>query len=153
MNYRLYSFVANHYLSPLQCGLQTAHVVGELAHRSNNIEPYIFHIFNEWSSKDKTIIICAAGNQAGVLNAFDELATMQAAIELPIGLFREDEQSMNGMATACGIIVPEKIWGAEMLVDNEDNEVPYVFYTDTGFIALSAEETVVHRFLKYFKLA
>jgi len=30
-NYRLYSFVANHYLSPLQCGLQTAHVVGELS--------------------------------------------------------------------------------------------------------------------------
>lgn len=31
MNYRLYTFVAHHYLSPLQCGLQTAHVVSEIA--------------------------------------------------------------------------------------------------------------------------
>lgn len=99
MNFRLYTFVANHYLSPLQCGLQTAHVVSELSRGhalSSAREAYA-----EWADRDKTIIICAGGNHQGVLECHAELVrTADGALGMPVALFCEDEQSMNGMATA-----------------------------------------------------
>ena len=108
MNYRLYTFVANHYISPLQCGLQTAHVVSELSQFKTNTPQW--QKFNAWAFNDKTIIICGAGNHAGVVSCFAELDRLCAQLGLPVAIFREDEQSMNGMATACGVIVPEKYW-------------------------------------------
>jgi hypothetical protein len=112
MNYRLYTFVANHYISPLQCGLQTAHVVSELSRYKQNTHQA--HIFNAWAENDKTIIICGAGNHKGVMDCHAELVrTGGGALLLPVALFREDEQSMNGMATACGVIVPEQYYDVQ----------------------------------------
>ena len=108
MNYRLYTFVANHYLSPLQCGLQTAHVVSELSQFHPNVKQG--EAFNRWARNDKTIIICGAGNHRGVVDCYSELDRLASALALPYGIFYEDEQSMNGMATACGVIVPQKYW-------------------------------------------
>lgn len=107
MNYRLYSFVANHYLSPLQCGLQTAHVVSEISRR-NMIK---YDTYTQWAEKDKTIIICGAGNHKGVVDCWAELKRTGIDTHLVAGaIFYEDEQSMNCMATACGVIVPQKYW-------------------------------------------
>lgn len=109
MNYRLYTFVANHYISPLQCGLQTAHVVSELSRFKINTPQAT--AFNAWAATDKTIIICGAGNHGGVMRCYAELVrTGGDPLQLPVALFREDEESMNGMATACGVIVPEQFW-------------------------------------------
>ena len=119
MNYRplrLYTFVANHYLSPLQCGVQTAHVVSELSQFKINTNQR--HVFDEWALYGKTIIICGAGNHAGVVKCYDELQRLASELYLPCAIFREDEQSMNGMATVCGVIVPENYW-ASTWVTNE----------------------------------
>jgi hypothetical protein len=128
MNYRLYSFVANNYLSPLQCGLQTAHVVSELSRRypaGSRSDA----VYRDWATNDKTIIICGAGNHKGVLDCFVELDRLgDRGLELPTALFREDEQSMNGMATACGVIVPERYWGA-IYEDGIDNGLGYERFT------------------------
>lgn len=116
-NYRLYSFVANAYLSPLQCGLQTAHVVSEISKRDR----IRFDTYTEWAEKGKTIIICGAGNHKGVVDCWNELLRTGIDTHFVTGaIFREDEQSMNGMATACGVIVPEKYW----------NTVPYKIKED-----------------------
>lgn len=116
MNYRLYSFVANHYLSPLQCGLQTAHVVSELSTICAD-EPTAIKrtAFSHWAKNDKTIIICGAGNHKGVVDSYAALQNTAAHLGMPVALFREDEQSMNGMATACGVIVPEQYWNVEFV--------------------------------------
>jgi hypothetical protein len=109
MNYRLYTFVANLYISPLQAGLQTAHVVSELSRFKKNTSQA--RAFDEWATNDKTIIICAAANHKGVVDCHAELMrTGGDALGLPVAIFHEDEQSMNGMATACGVIVPEQYW-------------------------------------------
>jgi hypothetical protein len=119
MTYRLYTFVANLYLSPLQCGLQTAHVVSELSQLQDTEQ---MHAYDMWASVDKTIIICAAINHAGVKDAFAKLDNMGTVHVkgLPYAIFHEDEQSMNGMATACGIIVPEEFFDViyESAADN-----------------------------------
>jgi hypothetical protein len=31
-------------------------------------------------------------------------------LRLPTAMFYEDKESMNGMATACGVIVPQVLW-------------------------------------------
>lgn len=111
--YRLYSFTANHYLSPLQCGLQTAHVVSNLSIENkfhpNSIE---FHTYDQWAINDKTIIILGAGNHKGVFDAFKSIQEVSKTLALPHVIFREDEESMNCMATACGVIVPDSLYNA-----------------------------------------
>lgn len=109
-NYRLYAFVANHYLSQLQLGLQTAHVVGNMSIKYND-DSREDHAYRTWANDDKTIIILGAGNHAGVLACWAETIRTNT-MALPQSIFFEDEQSMNSMATACGVVVPEKYWGA-----------------------------------------
>ena len=90
------------YLSSLQKGLQTAHVVSELALNSTD------DLFTEWAEKDKTIIVLNGGNSAS-LEAFEEfLSTSECG--WPWAAFREDEQSLNGAITAVGVIVPESVY-------------------------------------------
>ena len=121
--YRLYAFVANHYLSPLQCGLQTAHVVSEMFHES---VPLQRDALEQWAGEDKTIIICGAGNHKGVVDCWSEIERINSALPtmLPGAIFREDEQSMNGMATACGVIVPKKYWDVKF-VEGDDERPSY----------------------------
>lgn len=145
MKYRLYSFVAHHYLSPLQCGLQTAHVVSNLS--TQDSEPYA-----DWATFDKTIIICGAGNHAGVQEVFKQLRIHNNAMshidvcdQLPQTIFFEDEQSMNNMATACGIIVPERFFGA---VWDDYNDC----YTPADGGSFAAVEHAFVTYLKSFRL-
>lgn len=106
--FRLYTFVAGLYLSELQKGLQTAHVVGEVSQYKPNTSQG--RDFSTWAREDKTIVICSAANHQGVVDCWAELERVNSALCLPAAIFREDEQSMNGMATACGVIVPKKYW-------------------------------------------
>ena len=56
-DYRFYSFVANLYLSPLQCGLQTAHAVSNMAKPQVTPGKWEQNVFNDWAMQDKTIVI------------------------------------------------------------------------------------------------
>lgn len=109
--FRLYTFVAGLYLSELQKGLQTAHVVSQIAHESSQspASPAATD-FQTWASQDKTIIICNAHNHKGVLDCWVEIERLNSSLGLAAAIFFEDEQSMNGMATACGVIVPKEYW-------------------------------------------
>lgn len=118
-NYRLYSFVANGYLSPLQCGLQTAHAVGDMSVKYND-DDHADHAYRTWAGEDKVIIICAAFNSKGVMNCHSELQrTGGGALGLPVSIFYEDEDSLNGAATACAVVVPQKYWDAVPYKDDE----------------------------------
>jgi len=119
MNYRLYTFVAHHYLSPLQCGIQSAHVVSELANLHRVADEQKRQIFELWAGLDKTIIVCGAGNHEGVVTCWANLANLTPSFDLPFAIFNEDERSMNRMATACGVIVPQKFW--DVTFEKEEN--------------------------------
>ena len=96
--------VGNMYLSSIQQGIQAAHCVGEmtLEHTGNAM-------FEDWLSVHKTLICLNGGNNRS-LNDFYELVRYQK--QFPVAKFHEDEQSMGGMLTCVGIIVPEKIYTA-----------------------------------------
>lgn len=134
MAYRFYSIVAGLYLSDLQKGLQTAHAVSEVYatlpgvdYGYDALEPddkAAISAYDTWATCDKTIIILTAANHAGVLDAADKIKSALKAgnINLPHALFREDEQSMNGMATAFGIVVPEMYWNVTAVRNTKEDE-------------------------------
>lgn len=139
--YRLYSFTANLYLSPLQLGLQTAHVVSEISRRSHSYGQYSKNVYADWADQDKTIIICGAMNHRGVKDCWAEIERINGALGLPAAIFHEDEDSMNGMATACGVIVPQRLYDAKFIqsevveVDGEFVRTdPYWVYYDANLV-------------------
>lgn len=120
-NYRLYSFVANGYLSPLQCGLQTAHAIAEMSVKYND-DTRADHAYRTWAGEDKVIIICGAFNSKGVASCVMELNRTGAdCLGLPVALFCEDEDSLGGAATACAVVVPQKYWDTTPIKDEADD--------------------------------
>lgn len=106
---RLYSFV-NYYLSDIQRGIQTAHVVQELNNKYNNK----FHeglqsktLLHEWGNYHKTIIVLNGKNSANLRNILSVCDSV--GFKYPYAHFNEDEQSLDCALTCVGIVVPEHI--------------------------------------------
>jgi hypothetical protein len=102
------------YLSDLQKGLQTAHLVAELASEYQSGEKALQ--FQNWAMDHKTIIICNGGNAA----ALHELTSFMTTPNnpFPYTSFQEDEQSLNNCITCVGIILPEVIYVAAESIRN-----------------------------------
>ena len=141
MDTRFYSFVAGLYLSPLQCGLQTAHAVSEMysLHSPYSGSNDYMSLYDQWARVDKTIIILNAMNSRGVVNAHLTLQEFAKRFKLPLALFHEDSDSLNGAATACAIIVPQKFYDAEFCKGdpNDPDAGGYYVYTDPNVNSIS----------------
>ena len=98
--------VGNMYLSSIQQGIQAAHCLGEmvLEHTGNKM-------FEDWLSVHKTLICVNSGNNKS-LSDFYDLVRYQK--QFPVAKFHEDEQSMGGMLTCVGIVVPKEIYEADI---------------------------------------
>ena len=109
---RFYSFTNANYMSQLQLGLQTAHVVAEVA-----VNSYKFKnsgMFGMWARDHKTITILNGGNCAGLLEIKEFFE--QSANPYVWASFNEDQESLNGAITAVGIVVPAEIYETAKLV-------------------------------------
>lgn len=128
---RLYSFV-NYYISPLQQGLQTAHVVAELFNDYTLCGP--FEILREWSEDHKTIVILKGGNSKDLLDLF--YIFNDENNDYPFAQFCEDEQSLNGACTAVGIVLPPMIYNTAALIRSKqlvyDPTCSIYGYNDNG---------------------
>ena len=123
IEYRLYTF-SHQYLSPLQKGLQTAHLVEELNLKYNvagnagwrslqgNVKS-AYNILTEWGKFHKTIIILNGFNSANLLKIYNELFEICESLSLPFAKFNEDE-SLNNALTCVGIVVPMTIINKRM---------------------------------------
>lgn len=108
---RFYSY-SNFYLSPIQIGIQAFHCLGEMiikygAHK----ETEQAHLLNDWIQNHKTLICLNGGNNASLI----ELHTLLTRVDnpgYPVVKFHEDEESMGGMLTTVGIVLPAKIYEA-----------------------------------------
>lgn len=113
---RFYGF-GNYYLSSLQQGLQSAHVVGDLAAASISKKKGKVtkkgKIYFDWADNHKTMVLLNGGNCASLkvlYKKFKQLA--KDGMHLPFAKFHEDEQSLNGALTYVGIVVEEKYYNA-----------------------------------------
>lgn len=105
---RLYSFTHT-YLSSLQKGLQTAHLVHELFEKYSNRNT----ILNGWAKDHKTIIILKGGNSLALEKLNHLLSNLGNELSLPQTHFYEDENSLNHALTCTGIVVPAHIYDKE----------------------------------------
>lgn len=119
---RLYSFT-NYYLSSIQGGIQTAHVVHELFLKypdHGQVERLAADdMLGLWASNHKTIVVLNGGNSAdleAIAMLFDEDHN-----PYPWESFCEDEASLNQASTCVGIVVPDLIYETAELVRKGSN--------------------------------
>lgn len=101
---RLVTFVNWLYLGQKQYGLQSAHVLGDmLVKYAHDAKQSAFIL--DWAANHKTIIIKNGVNSGTVRRIKQQLWLSP----YPQALFCEDEESLDGAATACGIIIPNGV--------------------------------------------
>ncbi len=118
---RLYTFVNGLYMRPIQFGIQSAHLLGDMMVKYRPLQivdgeldavkisdQYIQ--LNEWAEHHKTMVILNAVNVAGLQEIFTFLDSEDNPF--PYGKFHEDEQSLGGVITCAGVIVPETLYTA-----------------------------------------
>jgi hypothetical protein len=110
---RAYFFV-NSALSGIQKGLQVAHCVAEMSTKDPEDQwQRDKSVFETWRDYHKTIIVLEGGFHADLMEIAD---SFQGNYDYCWEAFREDEETMNGMMTAVGIILPERIYKAAEVV-------------------------------------
>jgi hypothetical protein len=112
MELRLYSFV-NFYLSDIQKGIQTGHMAVDIVREYVPDEPETvsqnhLNMVADWADNHKTFIVLNGGNNLMLDNA----AAVCANSGLPWTTFYEDEESLGGLRTCVGVLVPETYFAA-----------------------------------------
>jgi hypothetical protein len=83
-------------------------------------------ILNNWAANHKTIIVLNGGTTENIQSIFQDL-WLNANVQLPFDKFHEDENSLGGIITCCGIIVPEEMYEAELMLCGD------YYYEKLGF--------------------
>lgn len=123
-NYRLYTFI-NFYLSQIQQGIQTAHIVHELfmkykdlVYRQYEVEQVNARVvLHEWAANHKTIIVLNGGEGRAIAEMLEVTKRFGEKMDLPFVDFHEDE-GLGNIRTGFGIVLPEEIFDARYA--NED---------------------------------
>ena len=132
---RLYTF-CNFYLSSIQQGIQTAHIVSELSIQENNTD------YVDWATNHKTIIVLNGGNAQSLEQLYDRLLKEFSA-EFQVAYFREDAQSLNGAITAVGILVPESVYEIDLDQVDQSNQYPdYGYDADESNININLQKLI-----------
>jgi hypothetical protein len=108
LHYRMYS-LTNMYLSGLQKGLQTGHMIAEMFLKYEENEenmPMQYDILQKWARKDKTIIILDGGN----CNSLWSIVVNAEMTLFPYASFYEDTDSLGGALTCVGVLLPDKYY-------------------------------------------
>jgi len=113
---RFYTFV-NFYLSSIQQGVQSFHVLGEMFNKYGADDlPSIDHYLrlNDWSRNHKTLIVLNGGANADIEDTYYKLEELSRSLSfpLPFAKFNEDSKSLGGIITACGCVLPQEIYEA-----------------------------------------
>lgn len=109
MDLRLYSF-CNFYLSSIQQGIQTAHLVQELNNKYLDATSPKKTMLYDWGQFHKTIIVLNGGIASDIENTYSQLEQYCEGNTIPFAKFHEDQKSLSGTMTCCGLIVPDELY-------------------------------------------
>ena len=124
---RLYTFV-NFYLSSIQQGIQTAHVVHSLFTKYQSCEqtgkPLKTMLF-DWAQNHKTIVVLNGGANNDIREIMYKMECLQHTRigYMPFEGFNEDDMSLGSILTSVGVVVPQKFYEARKVTP----EGPYVY--------------------------
>jgi hypothetical protein len=151
VEYRGYVFV-NRALSSIQKGVQGTHATVEMFNNfiltgapKEGLGARASYALDEWTKNHKTLVYVDCGFHQEILDFYEEAKSFCAPMGLPHALFREDEWTMNCMATAFAIIVPSTIYDYD--IEEFDAMSKWVD------IAVEPMNVQFYRFLRRFKLA
>ena len=112
--YRAYFFI-NTYLIGIHAGIQAAHAAVEMTLGYN-------YLYDQWASDHKTIIVLNGGTHSNLEQIYADLVYSAAHVEyinkydsgmyMPVSLFKESMDCLNGANTAVGIVVPDRLYMA-----------------------------------------
>jgi hypothetical protein len=121
---RAYTFT-NFYLNSVAQGIQPAHCLVDMVMHYNARFPdaVATDVLNEWANKHKTMICLNGGNHRGILDVWEKIEHLGNHCGLPVGKFHEDEDSLGGLMTCCGIVVPEQIFATSAALRRGETEV------------------------------
>lgn len=107
--------IGNQYLSSIQQGIQAFHCLGEMVNQyPKDSDCFANKVFHEWLTEHKTLICLNGGNNAKLEDMWDFLQIASYKNSYPWATFHEDEQSMGGMLTCVGIVVPEEVYSIDL---------------------------------------
>lgn len=148
---RLYTFV-NYYLSGIQQGIQSLHVLGDLTVKTNKTyheNSYQKMMFNSWLENHKTVIVCNGGNSKSLQDLcflFDHPEN-----RYPWAYFCEDEDSLCGAITAVGIVLPQEIY--DVKTEIIEGLTVYSYSTETNSILYNNPESYLYQLISTVKSA
>lgn len=133
---RLYTFV-NFYLSSIQQGIQSAHVVSDLADEYRGKRNLAAVRLAKWMSHGKTMIVLNGGMACDIANSFEAAETFdRAGAHYPFTAFYEEPGAIHESRraiTAWGIVLPPEVYNAKPVE---------VFPSFVGFSTFSQDELV-----------
>jgi len=131
---RFYTLI-NFYLSSIQQGIQSAHlahvIFNDYAKKKLESVPdnrsidseftdailynAAYEMLRLWSEQHKTIIVLNGGVNSDLHAAYDFIKenNKKFSFNMPFTKFHEDKQSLDGILTGVGIVVPEELFDAE----------------------------------------
>jgi hypothetical protein len=103
-------FFGNMYLSSIQQGIQSAHVVAEMFTKYGETDNVQHDMLFEWATVHKTMVLLNAGYSEEIFNLVDFFGSENN--HFPWACFFEGQDALCGALTSIGIILPEEIYGA-----------------------------------------
>lgn len=151
--FRLYSFI-NMYLSQIQQGIQTAHIVHELFNKYPIDIGGASTTLREWSHPHKTIIVLNGGEGRAINEMLEVTKPFALKMDLPFADFHEDE-GLGNIRTGFGIVLPEEIYDAKFeQFDTAPTTTRRYSFTPSvtdGTAHFYYEDTVEYDFLQLLK--
>lgn len=128
---RLYTFT-NMYLSPIQKGIQSAHVTHDLFVKYRDYMDYEMNAFLfDWAENHKTMIVLNGGYSSTI--AALNLSFSDSRNPYPFTHFNESDDALCGALTCVGIVLPEKIYETAALIRKDPTVLEMI--TNDGFLS------------------
>lgn len=111
MELRLYTFI-NFYLSSIQQGIQSAHLVHELMLKYQMHSSGAAKMVSDWARNHKTMIVLNGGGTQELVSAIE---TLRAQDAYPWVEFYESQECLSGALTGVAVVLPESVFNAERI--------------------------------------
>ena len=107
-----YFFVNRNYMKEVQWGIQALHCAVQMSteYKQYSHEPEEDALlWEKWATYDRTVYLLDGGNVAMLTDLYQKLVPLAVACNVPFGKFHEDHESLGGVITCVGVIVPADI--------------------------------------------
>jgi hypothetical protein len=104
-------FFGNMYISPIQHGIQAAHVVTKMfARYGRDHESPAADVLYDWADVGVTKILLNGGYQSNLADVHSIFEIVCPRLGIPYAKFHEEEAALNGALTSVGVVVPVEIY-------------------------------------------